>query len=296
MIQETAHEWAVLQLRVRLRGGRHARAAARLRPGRPRGAGASRSSDGTATAIPPTRSGEAIPLAMRVVHLSHDMEAIGRIFSPDQRARGRPRSPRPHVRPGARRPVRRSTETSGSSGSRTTEPWDAVLGARAGAAPHASTARRSTTRSPSPPTSSTSSRRTWAGTAAAARSSPPMPPGCSGSPTKPSRRLRRAALVHDFGTTAVPNSIWDKPGSLTRTEFDRVELHPMLTEQMLRRSPALAALNPVACAHHEKCDGSGYHKRVRAGPGDLGRVPAGRDGDLRRDDHRASGPSRVLAR
>ena len=43
----------------------------------------------------------------------------------------------------------------------------------------------------------------------------------------------------------------------------------MLTEQMLRRSPALAALNPVACAHHEKCDGSGYHKRVRSSPGDL---------------------------
>jgi HD-GYP domain-containing protein (c-di-GMP phosphodiesterase class II) len=76
--------------------------------------------------------------------------------------------------------------------------------------------------------------------------------------------LRRAALVHDFGTTAVPNSIWDKPGSLTRAEFDRVELHPMLTEQMLRRSAGLAALNAVASAHHEKSDGSGYHKRVRS--------------------------------
>jgi HD-GYP domain-containing protein (c-di-GMP phosphodiesterase class II) len=77
-------------------------------------------------------------------------------------------------------------------------------------------------------------------------------------------KVRRAALLHDFGTTGVPNSIWDKPGSLTRAEFDRVELHPMLTAQMLRRSPALAGLNPVACAHHEKSDGSGYHKRVRA--------------------------------
>src|ERR1700759_4509557 len=28
--------------------------------------------------------GEAIPLPMRVVHLSHDMEAIGRLFSPDR--------------------------------------------------------------------------------------------------------------------------------------------------------------------------------------------------------------------
>ena len=84
--------------------------------------------------------------------------------------------------------------------------------------------------------------------------------------------IRRAALVHDFGTTVVPNSIWDKPGPLTRTEFDRVELHPMLTEQMLRRSPGLAVLNTVASAHHEKCDGSGYHKRVQVDADDLGRA------------------------
>jgi DNA-binding CsgD family transcriptional regulator len=43
----------------------------------------------------------------------------------------------------------------------------------------------------------------------------------------------------------------------------------MLTEQMLRRSPALAVLNPAASAHHERCDGSGYHKRVRADADDL---------------------------
>jgi DNA-binding CsgD family transcriptional regulator len=34
----------------------------------------------------------------------------------------------------------------------------------------------------------------------------------------------------------------------------------MLSEQMLRRSPALVALGPVAAAHHEKADGSGYHR------------------------------------
>lgn len=37
-----------------------------------------------------------------------------------------------------------------------------------------------------------------------------------------------------------------------------------LTEQMLRRSPALAAFSSLACAHQEKCDGSGYHKRLKA--------------------------------
>lgn len=76
--------------------------------------------------------------------------------------------------------------------------------------------------------------------------------------------LRGAALVHEFGTTAIPNSILDKRGPLTRAELDRVQLHPMLTEQMLARSPALVALNPMAAAHHEKADGSGYHKGLRA--------------------------------
>jgi HD-GYP domain-containing protein (c-di-GMP phosphodiesterase class II) len=82
--------------------------------------------------------------------------------------------------------------------------------------------------------------------------------------------LRRAALVHEFGTTAIPNSIWDKPEPLTRDEFDRVELHPMFTEQMLRRAPVLDALNPVAAAHHENADGSGYHKRLRVDAVDPG--------------------------
>lgn len=77
-------------------------------------------------------------------------------------------------------------------------------------------------------------------------------------------RLRRAALVHEIGTTALPNSILDKPGPVTRSEFDRVELHPMLGEQMLRRSPALAVLVPVAGAHHERADGTGYHKGLGA--------------------------------
>ena len=62
--------------------------------------------------------------------------------------------------------------------------------------------------------------------------------------------LRKAVLVQEFGTTAIPNSIWDKPGPLTRAEYDRVELHPMIIEQILRRSPELHSL-PMASSHHE---------------------------------------------
>ena len=76
---------------------------------------------------------------------------------------------------------------------------------------------------------------------------------------------RRAGWVHDFGRTAIPNSVWDKPAPLTRSEVDRVQLHPLLTEQMLRRSVGLATLNPIAACHHEKLDGSGYAKGL-SGP------------------------------
>ena len=71
---------------------------------------------------------------------------------------------------------------------------------------------------------------------------------------------RWAGLLHDLGRTGVPNSIWDKPGALTEGERERVRLHPYYTERALARPAALARLGLVAAAHHERCDGSGYHR------------------------------------
>jgi HD-GYP domain-containing protein (c-di-GMP phosphodiesterase class II) len=70
--------------------------------------------------------------------------------------------------------------------------------------------------------------------------------------------LRRAALLHDLGRLGVSNAIWDKPGRLSVVEFERVRLHPYLTERMLSFSPALAPLAAIAVQHHERLDGSGY--------------------------------------
>jgi HD-GYP domain-containing protein (c-di-GMP phosphodiesterase class II) len=73
-----------------------------------------------------------------------------------------------------------------------------------------------------------------------------------------------AALVHDLGRVAVPNSVWDKPGSLTRDERDRAEPHALVTDQLLRRVPAMAALADTASGTHERIDGTGYHRRLPA--------------------------------
>jgi HD-GYP domain-containing protein (c-di-GMP phosphodiesterase class II)/DNA-binding CsgD family transcriptional regulator len=72
--------------------------------------------------------------------------------------------------------------------------------------------------------------------------------------------LRRAGLVHDLGRLGVSNAIWDKPGPLGAGEWERVRLHPYLTERMLYQSTALAPLGAVAVQHRERLDGSGYPK------------------------------------
>src|SRR6185503_13844388 len=74
-----------------------------------------------------------------------------------------------------------------------------------------------------------------------------------------------AAYLHDLGRTGVPNTIWDKPGSLNAGEWERVRLHSYYTERILARSDDLSSLGGIASLHHERLDGSGYH-RGSSGP------------------------------
>ena len=79
-----------------------------------------------------------------------------------------------------------------------------------------------------------------------------------GMPEDETSLLRRAALVHDIGRLGVSNAIWDKPGPLGVGEWERVRMHPYLTERMLQQSVALAPLGAIAVQHRERLDGSGY--------------------------------------
>jgi HD-GYP domain-containing protein (c-di-GMP phosphodiesterase class II) len=85
--------------------------------------------------------------------------------------------------------------------------------------------------------------------------------GCSRSE---SSEVRDAGLFHDLGRVSVPNGIWEKPGPLSAGEWERVRLHPYYTERVLERSPALAPLALLAGSHHERLDGSGYHRGATA--------------------------------
>jgi HD-GYP domain-containing protein (c-di-GMP phosphodiesterase class II) len=78
------------------------------------------------------------------------------------------------------------------------------------------------------------------------------------------RDMARAALVHDLGRVGVDNGVWDKEGPLATSEWEKVRLHPYLTERVLSRCVPLAGLAQLASSHHERVDGSGYHRRSSA--------------------------------
>ncbi len=72
----------------------------------------------------------------------------------------------------------------------------------------------------------------------------------------------RAGLLHDIGKLGISNSILDKPGKLTDAEFARIKKHPKLTYDVLQRVSPFRNIAEVAASHHEKLDGSGYHRGV----------------------------------
>jgi putative two-component system response regulator len=76
-------------------------------------------------------------------------------------------------------------------------------------------------------------------------------------------RVRIAGLLHDIGKIAVPESLLNKQGPLTREEFLRVIGHPVIGEEMVRPLNTLASVLRMIRHHHERYDGRGYPDGLR---------------------------------
>ncbi|HVV38372.1 MAG TPA: HD domain-containing phosphohydrolase [Acidimicrobiales bacterium] len=90
-------------------------------------------------------------------------------------------------------------------------------------------------------------------------------------PAAEARVARRAASVHDVGRFGVPAQIWTKPGPLTSHEQERMRMHAYYVERIFSRPEPLRRVGLLAGTHHERTDGSGYH---RGTSGALLSVPA----------------------
>lgn len=71
-------------------------------------------------------------------------------------------------------------------------------------------------------------------------------------------RIRVAGLLHDIGKLAVPESLLNKPGPLTRDEFMKVIDHPVIGEEICRPLGSVASVLALIRHHHERFDGRGY--------------------------------------
>jgi HD-GYP domain-containing protein (c-di-GMP phosphodiesterase class II) len=75
--------------------------------------------------------------------------------------------------------------------------------------------------------------------------------------------LEVAAHLHDIGTVGISDVIWEKPGPLTTAEWEQVRMHAYHSERILAMSHSLELVAPIAGMHHERADGSGYHRGSR---------------------------------
>lgn len=77
------------------------------------------------------------------------------------------------------------------------------------------------------------------------------------------RDLHYGALLHDLGKIAIPLNILESTGRLSDDEMKIMKAHVRITEMILEGVVDDAVLQ-IAVRHHEKLDGTGYHKGLKA--------------------------------
>jgi putative nucleotidyltransferase with HDIG domain len=72
------------------------------------------------------------------------------------------------------------------------------------------------------------------------------------------KTLSLAGILHDIGKIGIYEPLLEKPGKLTREEFEIMKKHPVLGSAILDNIEQLREIVPAVKHHHEKFDGSGY--------------------------------------
>ncbi len=70
--------------------------------------------------------------------------------------------------------------------------------------------------------------------------------------------LKIGGILHDIGKIAVPDAILNKPGPLTKEEFEIMRQHPEQGARMVESISFLRQALPYILSHHERHDGKGY--------------------------------------
>ncbi|OQX87250.1 MAG: hypothetical protein B6D55_04000 [Candidatus Omnitrophica bacterium 4484_70.2] len=77
------------------------------------------------------------------------------------------------------------------------------------------------------------------------------------------RDLKVAALLHDIGKIGVPETVLNKPASLTEEEWSFVKKHPLIGVEILSPIKDLKEVISAIKYHHERYDGRGYPEGIK---------------------------------
>lgn len=70
--------------------------------------------------------------------------------------------------------------------------------------------------------------------------------------------IEEAAVLHDIGKIGIHEDVLNKPGKLSKEEYEIIKQHPVKGERILSSSRKLAVVASVVRQHHEHYDGNGY--------------------------------------
>jgi PAS domain S-box-containing protein len=76
--------------------------------------------------------------------------------------------------------------------------------------------------------------------------------------------VRRGVMLHDIGKMGIPDRILLKKGRLTQEEWKIMRMHPTYAYDMLHSVPNLRKLVDIPYCHHERWDGTGYPRGLKA--------------------------------
>lgn len=76
--------------------------------------------------------------------------------------------------------------------------------------------------------------------------------------------LDLAGHLHELGKVGVPSTVWARTTAPSATEQEQARLHAYHGERIIGRVPELAGVARLVGEHHERLDGSGYHRGLAA--------------------------------
>jgi len=72
-----------------------------------------------------------------------------------------------------------------------------------------------------------------------------------------------AAALHDIGKIGIRDSVLNKPGKLSREEFEIIKKHPVIGADIIGEIEAYKYISKIIRYHHERWDGKGYPEGLR---------------------------------